>query len=40
MLAGGRVVGMPANAVGREQMQRMEDMNCEVVPFEDVLCQM
>lgn len=21
-------------------MQRMEDMNCEVVPFEDVLCQM
>lgn len=23
-----------------DQMQRMEDMNCEVVPFEDVLCQM
>jgi len=23
-----------------EQMQRMEDLNCEVVPFEDVLCQM
>ena len=25
---------------GAKQMQRMEDMNCEVVPFEDVLCQM
>lgn len=23
-----------------EQMERMENMNCEVVPFEDVLCQM
>lgn len=23
-----------------EQMQRMEDLNCEVVPFEDVCCQM
>lgn len=23
-----------------EQMQRMENLNCEVVPFEDVLCQM